>query len=210
MTELSKQIEQNSSWTDSTKLRNLGLGFSVAMISPLNEAVRIGMLAGSEYVFNGNKIANALVVGIGTLAVEGSSGVVTSDLLTSSRANELRDKIFSSSKGKGIKKAIDDGKGSNLAIEIGTGLVAGTPVSLLSRELRNPKQTRSEKRKYALMMSIGTSSVVGSLFYGAEEGLGVNTTLEAGAGLIGLGIVFGGLRAAYKKIRKEQNESGSK
>lgn len=193
---------ENKNWTDSKTGGTVAMGYSLAMISPLNEAVRIAALASSEAITHGDKISNALVLGLSTLAIEGSSGIVISDLLSSNRAQTIRESIYSSKRGEKLSQSIEEGKGSNLAIEIGTGIMAGTPIAMLAREMRNPKQDRAEKRKYSLLMSLGTSAVVGGLFYGAEEGLGVNATLEIGGGLIGAGIIYSIAKAYINRHQK--------
>lgn len=191
---------KNTNWTDSRIGGGVAVSYALAMISPLNEIVRVAALATSEEITHGNKISNALVLGLSTLAIEGSSGVVISDLLSSNRAEMIRGRIFNSKKGEKLAQAIDEGKASNLALELGTGLMAGAPIAMLSRELRTPKQNRTEKTKYSLLMSLGTSAVVGSAFYLAEEGLGVNPTLEVGGGLVGIGIIY----SAYKAFKNKR------
>ena len=181
---------KQANWTDSRIGGGAAMAYSLAMISPINEVVRVAALASSEAITNGNKLSNALVLGLSTLAIEGSSGVVLSDLLSSKRAETIRHSIYSSKRGEKLAKAISEGKGSNLSLEMGTGLLAGTPVAMLARELRNPKQDRNERRKYSLLMSIGTAAVIGSAFYGVEEGIGVNGTFEVGGALIGLGVIY--------------------
>ena len=181
---------KQANWTDSRIGGGAAMAYSLAMISPINEVIRVAALASSEAITNGNKLSNALVLGLSTLAIEGSSGVVLSDLLSSKRAETIRHSIYSSKRGEKLAKTISEGKGSNLSLEMGTGLLAGTPVAMLARELRNPKQDRNERRKYSLLMSIGTAAVIGSAFYGVEEGIGVNATFEVGGALIGLGVIY--------------------
>ena len=190
-------MKNKENWTNSRLGGNIAMAYSLAMISPLNEIVRVGMLSASEVLTKGDKLSNAAVLGLSTLLVEGSSGIVVSDLLSSDRAETIRQSIYSSKRGE--KLAGSDK--SNIAMEMGAGLVAGTPVALLTREFRSPKQDREQRRRYSLIMSLGTSAVVGGLFYGAEEGLGVNTTLEVGGSLIGAGLVYSVFKA-YKNRRK--------
>jgi len=186
-------VNKKENWTDSKIGGGLAAAYSLAMISPLNEVLRLGMLAASEVITHGDKISNAAVLGLSTLFVEGSSGLVVSDLLSSNRAETIRQAIFTSKRGEKLRESDK----SNLAIELGAGLFAGTPVALLTREFRSPKQSRTERRKYSIAMSLGTAAVVGGLFYGAEEGLGVNATLELGGSIIGAGIIYSVIKA-YK------------
>jgi len=192
-------MNKKENWTDSKIGGGLATAYSLAMISPLNEVLRLGMLAASEVITHGDKISNAAVLGLSTLFVEGSSGLVVSDLLSSNRAETIRQAIFTSKRGEKLRESDK----SNLAIELGTGLLAGTPVALLTREFRSPKQNRSERRKYSIAMSLGAAAVVGGLFYGAEEGLGVNTTLELGGSIIGAGIIYSVIKA-YKNRGPKQ------
>ena len=48
-------------------------------------------------------------------------------------------------------------------------------------------------------MSIGTAAVIGSAFYGVEEGIGVNATFEVGGALIGLGVIYSLFKVAKNR-----------
>ncbi|HEY4963801.1 MAG TPA: hypothetical protein VIH90_03845 [Candidatus Saccharimonadales bacterium] len=206
-----RESEDNHNWAGSRSGEIVAASYVGLTVSPLNEAIRIGLVGGWALATH-NPQEVGLVLFLSTFALEASGGIVTADLLDA-RGGAFIDKTMDSIKDRfkfirtvekrlGRNKRSED-KDLSLGLQAGLAVTAGVPVSMIARYRRSPEKTREQNRLYALVMSLGVSAVLGiEGMIGGESIFHPNLIngLKTGA-------AFGGAVAGASILKRKLNRS---
>jgi hypothetical protein len=181
-------------------LRTIEGGWVGVTVSPLNEAIRLGLFAATLKLTKDPNIT-ALAYGTSTVALEGSGAAATADILDSAKSHKAVDWVNK----KLNKIGVSPEARTNKPLKAGIAAVGGTSVLLLVKQREEPDRSLRENLEYGGITSTALGAICTAQAYAAAEGINAPSPERVGIGLFAVGSLFA-VNSWVKKRIKNQKE----
>lgn len=168
-----------------------------ALMSPLNEIVRLGAVAAVYKVTKDPVLSGGITMAGSTFAVETAATVLTADLMSKPSSKRLVDRV----NGWLEKRKMSDVAKTNVVSEAAISYLTGNATLIFLKHRQDPERTRSENIRYGTKFSLGTAAVLGVQGYLTTRGIAVpgKETIAEATGVVG-SVIFGAMWAKRKFI----------
>jgi hypothetical protein len=164
------------------------------MLPFLDEGSRAAAATATQAALD-NPYATSGVAAAATFAIEATSAVATSRLLSTQTGQRLARKING-----GLERIGLSNVRTNRATEAAAALAIGVPLTLALKQQQDPARTERENRRFGVRAAAGVSAAVGTMTLLAAEGV---SAVEGAPEKIAVGaLAVGGLVALGHKLRK--------
>lgn len=182
-------------------------GTMVAEVSPANEAMRVAAFAAAQKA-GLDPLQVGMVYGGATMAIESAAAMAAARLLHTDTGKKVADKT-SALVDRGLNKVgIDKKTAYNPAVKAGTALVGGSAITTVVNNIENPERTKSQDRKYGLIVSAGLAGFCAVQGYLMSRGISHPDPESVGTGVMALGSAFvaGGWLKRRSRLEREARQ----
>lgn len=142
-----------------------GAAVVIAEVTPLNEAMRTGIL-GIADAASTSPFATTAAVGAATLAIEASAATATAVLLGSEGGQKITDWVA----GKASKLGFGDNNvRTGFTADVTTGAIAGSAVATFVKHIQDPSRTVREDMVFGVKNASEVTVVATPIIYGLAE-----------------------------------------